>query len=183
MGAISTHNADFRWTGLISHRNVTFIENNCRKWNNNFKKWSSCLMGKIGSFNDGNKPFHWPMLTDWRGTRWRNNGVARTRNGCRVEHDIRILSGEYHVVTIHSRTLALRQQTHPESVLLSVNYTLAQRSCWGGGGGGVYWFHFHSVRLSVRPSRFLCPLCSAYSYGWIHFIFVRLFKQLKVCRM
>ena len=32
-----------------------------------------------------------------------------------------------------------------------------------------------SVRLSARPSdcpsRILCPLCSAYSFGWIHFIF------------
>ena len=46
-----------------------------------------------------------------------------------------------------------------------------------------------SVRLSVRPSvpcpsRILCPLCSFYSSGWIHFIFIHLIKQLqKVCRM
>ena len=36
--------------------------------------------------------------------------------------------------------------------------------------------------LSVRPSRITCPLCSAYSSGWIHFIFTHLIKQLqKVC--
>ena len=56
----------------------------------------------------------------------------------------------------------------------------AQRSCMG-----VYWFH--SVRLSVPPSvrpSVLCRLCSAYSSGWIHFIFTHLIKQLqKVCCM
>ena len=61
----------------------------------------------------------------------------------------------------------------------------AQKSCWG-----VYWFH--SVRLSicqyvrpsVRPYSIPCPLCTAYSSGWIHFIFWHLIKQLqKVCRM
>ena len=32
------------------------------------------------------------------------------------------------------------------------------------------------------PSRITCPLCSAYSSGWIHFIFTHLIKQLpKVC--
>ena len=42
---------------------------------------------------------------------------------------------------------------------------------------GVYWFH------SVRPS-VPCPLCNAYSSGWIHFIFIHLIKQLqKVCRV
>ena len=42
-----------------------------------------------------------------------------------------------------------------------------------------------SVRPSVpRPSRITCPLCSAYSSGWIHFIFTHLIKQLqKVCRV
>ena len=44
----------------------------------------------------------------------------------------------------------------------------AQRSCCG-----VYWFH------SIRPSRILCPLCSAYSFGWINFIFICLIKQLQ----
>ena len=53
----------------------------------------------------------------------------------------------------------------------------AQKSCWG-----VYWFHF--VRPSVCPSCILCPLCSTYSSGWIHLIFIHLIKQLqKVCRM
>ena len=54
------------------------------------------------------------------------------------------------------------------------------------GGGGVYWFH--CVRPSVHPSiclsRIPCLLCSAYSSGWIHFIFIHLIKQLqKVCHM
>ena len=41
-----------------------------------------------------------------------------------------------------------------------------------------------SVRLSVRPSRIPCPLCSTCSFGWIHFIFTHLIKQLqKVCRV
>ena len=44
--------------------------------------------------------------------------------------------------------------------------------------GGVYWFH------SVRPSLIPCPLCSTYSFGWIHLIFIHLIKQLqKMCRM
>ena len=58
---------------------------------------------------------------------------------------------------------------------------LAQRSCWG-----VYWFHSVSlsVRLSVRPSRIPCPLCSTCSFGWIYFIFIHLIKQLqKVCHL
>ena len=59
---------------------------------------------------------------------------------------------------------------------------------------GVYWFH--SVRLtvclsvsmyvrtSIRPSHIRCPLCSAYSFGWIHFIFIHLIKlQQMVYRM
>ena len=36
-----------------------------------------------------------------------------------------------------------------------------------------------SVCPSVRPSRIQCPLCSAYSSGWIHFIFIHLVKQLQ----
>ena len=41
-----------------------------------------------------------------------------------------------------------------------------------------------SVRLSVRPSRIPFPLCSAYSFGWIHFIFIHLIKPLqKVCHV
>ena len=62
-----------------------------------------------------------------------------------------------------------------------------QRKCWVVGG--VYWFTPSirrsvrlSVCLSVRPSRIPCPLCNAYSSGWIHFIFIHLIKQLqKVC--
>ena len=47
---------------------------------------------------------------------------------------------------------------------------------------GVYWFH--SVCPSIRPSRIPCPLCSAYSSSWIHFIFIHLIKQLqKICRV
>ena len=41
-----------------------------------------------------------------------------------------------------------------------------------------------SLSPSVRLSRILCPLCSAYSSGLIHFIFIHLIKQLqKVCRV
>ena len=41
-----------------------------------------------------------------------------------------------------------------------------------------------SLRPSVRPSLIPCLLCSAYSSGWIHFIFMHLIKQLqKVCRV
>ena len=50
----------------------------------------------------------------------------------------------------------------------------------------VYWFHFvrPSICPSVRPSRIPCPLCSAYSSGWIHFIFIHLIKHFqKVCRV
>ena len=42
---------------------------------------------------------------------------------------------------------------------------------------------FSLRRLSVGTSRILCPLCSTYSFGWIHFIFIHPIKQLqKVCR-
>ena len=54
------------------------------------------------------------------------------------------------------------------------------------GGGEGYWFHSvrPSVCPSVRPSRIPCPLCSAFSSGWIHFICIHLIKQLqKVCRV
>ena len=37
-----------------------------------------------------------------------------------------------------------------------------------------------SVCLSIRPSRIPCLLCSAYSSGWIHFIFIHL---IKVCHV
>ena len=41
-----------------------------------------------------------------------------------------------------------------------------------------------SVCPSVRPSRIPCMLCSTYSSGWIHFIFIHLIKQFpKVCRV
>ena len=40
------------------------------------------------------------------------------------------------------------------------------------------------ILVSLRPSRIPCPLCSFYSSGWIHFIFIHLIKQLqKVCRV
>ena len=62
-----------------------------------------------------------------------------------------------------------------------INYT--QPSCWGWGGG---YIGFTSVCLSVPSSINLshipCPLCSAYSSGWIHFIFLHIIKQFeKVC--
>ena len=41
-----------------------------------------------------------------------------------------------------------------------------------------------SVHPSVPPSHIPCPLCSAYSSDWIHFIFIYVIKLLqKVCRM
>ena len=41
-----------------------------------------------------------------------------------------------------------------------------------------------SIRPSVHLSCILCPLCSSYSSGWIHFIFIHLIKQLqKVCHV
>ena len=50
--------------------------------------------------------------------------------------------------------------------------------------GGILVSLRPSVRPSARPSRIPCPLCSAYSSGWIHFIFIHLIKQLhKVCRV
>ena len=77
--------------------------------------------------------------------------------------------------------------------LLLYHYTPAQRRwwccccCYTPGTtkmlGGIL---VHSVRPSVRPS--ICPscipclLCSTYSSGWIHFIFIHLIKQCqKVC--
>ena len=33
-----------------------------------------------------------------------------------------------------------------------------------------------SVRPSVRPPRIPCPRCSAYCFGWIHFIFIRRYQ-------
>ena len=55
----------------------------------------------------------------------------------------------------------------------------------GGGGGGILVSLRPSVRPSVPcPSRIPCPLCSFYSSGWIHFIFIHLIKQLqRVCRV
>ena len=62
-------------------------------------------------------------------------------------------------------------------IIFWVYWLIIQRSC-----RGVYWFH--SVRPSVHPSRIPCPLCSTYSSGLIHFIFIHLIKQLqKVCRV
>ena len=48
-----------------------------------------------------------------------------------------------------------------------------------------FWRHsIASVHLSIHPSLIPCPLCSAYSSGWIHFIFIHLIKQLqKVCHV
>ena len=36
-------------------------------------------------------------------------------------------------------------------------------------------------KTSVYPSRIPCTLCSAYSSGWVHFVFIHLIKQLQVC--
>ena len=67
----------------------------------------------------------------------------------------------------------------------SVFIPLAQQSCWGGILVSLRPSVCRSVRPSVpRPSRIPCPLCSFYSSGWTHFIFMHLIKQLeKVCRV
>ena len=40
------------------------------------------------------------------------------------------------------------------------------------------------VRPSIPLSRILCSLCSVYSSGWFHFIFIHLIRQLqKVCHV
>ena len=52
----------------------------------------------------------------------------------------------------------------------------------GGAGRGILVSVRPSVHQSVRPSRIPCPLCSAYSSGWILFIFIHLIEHLqKVC--
>ena len=45
---------------------------------------------------------------------------------------------------------------------------------------GAACFMAAEIKFSkdVRPSRILCQLCSAYTSGWIHFIFLHLIKQL-----
>ena len=53
--------------------------------------------------------------------------------------------------------------------------------CVGGGGAILV-----SLRPSVpvRPSRIPCPLCSAYSSGWIQFILIHIIYQFnRVCRV
>ena len=48
--------------------------------------------------------------------------------------------------------------------------------------GGILVSLRPSVRPSVRPACIPWPLCSPYSFGWIHFISIHLIKQLKkVC--
>ena len=60
--------------------------------------------------------------------------------------------------------------------LVNVVIPPTQQSCWG--------CILVSLRPSVRPSHIPCPLCSAYSSDWIHFIFIHLIKQLqKVCHV
>ena len=46
---------------------------------------------------------------------------------------------------------------------------------------GPVSFAVSAVCPSVPLSRIPCPLCSAYSSGWIHFIFIHLIKQLQKC--
>ena len=66
--------------------------------------------------------------------------------------------------TLHSLWMGFWKKNH--------NYTLRTTRLLG-----VYWFP--SVRRSICPSCIPCLLCSAYSSGWIHFIFIRLIKQLQ----
>ena len=56
-------------------------------------------------------------------------------------------------------------------IWLTVIIPPTQRSCWMG--------ILVSLCPSVRLSRIPCPLCSAYSSGWIHFIFT----SSKVCHV
>ena len=54
-----------------------------------------------------------------------------------------------------------------------------QQSCWRG--------ILVSLRPSVCPSHTPCPLCSAASFGWIHFIFTHLmsinFRECVACEV
>ena len=64
------------------------------------------------------------------------------------------------------------------TVIDTLLYPIAQRSCWG------YIGFTPSVHPSVRSAGIPCPLCSACSSGWIHFIFIHLIKHLqKLCRV
>ena len=53
--------------------------------------------------------------------------------------------------------------------------------------GGILVSLRPSVRLSVRPSRILCPLYSAYSFSWIHFIYIYIlssnFRRCVACKV
>ena len=82
--------------------------------------------------------------------------------------------------------MKLSHVTHRTRLTASVtfvvnhNHNPAQRSCWGF----VLVSLPRSIHPSVCPFCILCPLCSDYSFGWIHFIFIHLIKQLqKVCRV
>ena len=79
-----------------------------------------------------------------------------------------------------------------ESLLYSLH-----KLCVCGGGYRVYWFHYirPSVCPSVRPSfhpsvcpfHIPCLLCSAYSSGWIHVIFIYIlssnFRKCVACKV
>ena len=76
---------------------------------------------------------------------------------------------------------------HPDNIF-HISYLYSIQSLYPRtrkllGGVGEYIGFIPSVRLSIRPSvcpsRIPCPLCSAYSTGWIHFIFIHLIKQLE----
>ena len=48
--------------------------------------------------------------------------------------------------------------------------------------GGILLSLHPSVCPSIRPASCMCLLCSTYSSGWLHFIFIHLIKQLQeVC--
>ena len=69
------------------------------------------------------------------------------------------------------------QFSHTDVFKYCVIIPSAQRSCWGYNGFTPCVCQ--SVCLSVHLSCILCPLCSVYSSGQIHFIFIHLIKQLQ----
>ena len=72
-----------------------------------------------------------------------------------------------HVCTIHFRILCPPHNEVFGGILVSLRPSVCPSVC-----------------PSVRPSRIPCPLCSAYSAGWIHVIFIQLIEHLqKVCRV
>ena len=85
----------------------------------------------------------------------------------------------YIIVTVSMTVVDYLALIWPRTSTISTNYTPPHNEVVGGYTGFT-----PSVLLSVHTSRIPCPLCSAYSFGSIHFIFIHLIKQLqKVCHV